>query len=279
MNKIFALLVGALLFAGPAEGAQLTRVDSVTVDSVWNADTTNYSGALKPRRNVKVSFKPIAGDSVYCIFDVSLDSGKTWIYNRDFIEGKDSVAAVKAAPNKKSSLVLRLNCGDTARAVFRVTARSDSLTASQFRLSNQIGGWADTGKTYAHFANSIQLQGLIDGGYASYSAFGMVNGFEQQLVDTTDTLFNQIFACDMGSAGRAKAKFTNKKSNWPNLDTAAFAAADTTAAAQDILGGISVIAHYRHFYFEMSLSGYQQLTNAINDAKTFLAYFRQKAGL
>jgi hypothetical protein len=78
MNKIFTIIVFGLI----SVHAQLLKVDSVQVDSVWNSDSAWYDGVgtLQNRtsRDCFLSFICTSQGTVSCSLSVSLDSGRTW---------------------------------------------------------------------------------------------------------------------------------------------------------------------------------------------------------
>ena len=72
MNVGISIICFAAVFFTGNVRAQL-RVDSVTVDSVWNSDTTN-----RVSRDCKISFVPRGGGTAMMTLAMSKDSGKTF---------------------------------------------------------------------------------------------------------------------------------------------------------------------------------------------------------
>jgi hypothetical protein len=280
--KTTLLIVTFLVSVWGAAGT--FRVDSVTVDSVWNTDTSLYSQPIA-RRNAKISYYLAASDSATCFVDVSLDSGKTWMCDRDKMEGIGGKVAFRSAPNKKSSLVMCIYTSDTTGVVFRVTARKDTASIRRCRLSNQVAGWSERDTTqYAYFNDDISLQGIIDGGYQVYTINGMIDGFRQSMA-TTDTLhFCTIMAYDFGLFGRAADVYGNVIERWTRKSTLV-CYDSTVAVVKPVLGGYSVAAHFRHFYVELGITGYgvnsadslAQRDAAKAEAINFLNYYEQKS--
>ena len=109
----------------------------------------------------------------------------------------------------------------------------------------------------------------IDGGNMLYDS----NGFRQGLFQTLDGP-SQPEVCnlrdmDFGDEAHATKMFTaGVKSNGTTLTIPPF---DTSvAAAETVLGGITVVAHFKASYFELFLTGYSDSNLAISDAALFL---------
>jgi hypothetical protein len=258
--------------------AQTFRVDSVTVDSVWNSDTVIYESP-RSRRDVKVSFVPIASDSVTCFVDYSIDSGKTWNCDRDQIMSIDNKVSFRFAPGKKGSLIMRMQTGDLTNIVFRVIARKDTASIQRCWISNGIPGLAeDTSQPNHHFYyfDNTSLANSIDGYYMSYSRYGFVDGIQQKLF-STDSLYSfSTMIYDFGLMSRASSMYNSKKAEWNRKSI--LAGYDTTIAiAKPNLGGYSAAAHFNHFYAEINVSGFNLGTPDSTAAKAqvvrFLDYY------
>jgi hypothetical protein len=253
------------------------RVDSVKVDSVWNSDTSLYSQPVA-RRNVKISYYLASTDSATCFVDASLDSAKTWMCNRDKMEGVGKKVAFRGAANKKNSLIIRIFTGDTTGAAFKVTARKDTAHIGRCKLSNQITGWGQDTSMYAYFTDDVSLQGIIDGGYQVYTINGMVDGFRQKMATPDSLHYCSIMAFDFGLLRRGTAAFNDVTSRW-NKKTTLGTYDSTVAFAKPVLGGFSVAAHFRHFYFELGITGFTSADSlaAKAEALKFLNFYEQKA--
>jgi hypothetical protein len=275
----FAPLLLILMFAGliPVYAAGLTRIDSVTVDSVWNSDTSLW-GQPTPRRDVRLSFIPIADDSVTGVADMSLDGGKTWSSNRDLFDGVGSITSFRAAPRVKNSVAIRVFQGDTTNVAFRITARNDNVTLHQFRRAQPIANWLEKDSTYKYFRSAYELMLIMDGHYAVYFENGTVDGFFVSLVN--DTLHADQYVMDCGIGQRARNTYDSVKTQIQLsrlLPVQGYP--DTVAVAYRSLAGYSAYAHFRHFYFELFISGYQPADSSGIPvyARSFLDFYRQKA--
>jgi hypothetical protein len=276
------LLIMTLMALAYGAGSTF-RVDSVTVDSVWNSDTSLYSQPVS-RRNVKISYYLAASDSATCFVDASLDSGKTWMCDRDKIESIGGTVAFRSAPNKKSSLIMCILTGDTTGVAFKVTARKDTAHIGPCKLSNQIAGWGQDTALYAYFNDDVSLQGIIDGGYQVYTIRGMVDGFRQKMATPDSLHYCSIMAFDFGLQSRGTGAFNDVASRW-NKKTTLSTYDSAVAVAKPVLGGYSVAAHFRHFYFEIGITGFgvngtdslAQRNAAKAEALKFLNFYEQKA--
>jgi hypothetical protein len=272
-----AALISILVISGlitQVSAAQLTRIDSVTVDSVWNTDTS-IDGNPYVHRDLILSFIPIADDTVSCVVDISGDSGKTWGANRSFCEGIDSIALFRAAPNTKKSIHLRVFVGDTSNIIFRVTGRSDTTKLSQFRLKTSVDGWLENDSSYYYYKNWRELAQKIDGYYMPYIFNGMADGITDKIIKQ-DTLSCTQFIMDFGTITRAGNVYAEKK---PQNFSVALDFPDSLAIGKRALGGLMVYAHFRHSYFEMNFAGYPIQDSAVAHANTLLKYYQQKAGM
>ena len=88
---LFSLVI---LVAATMTAAQQLQVDSVSVDSVWNSDSswTNGLGVAQQRysRDLFLSFIPMGGGMAQCFVEMSVDSGKTWAQPVDSLTALDS---------------------------------------------------------------------------------------------------------------------------------------------------------------------------------------------
>jgi hypothetical protein len=137
-------------------------VDSVTVDSVWNSDSSWYdgNGIMQQRlaRDCLISFVPKNSGYVSCSLKVSLDSGNTWVADPDplCILGGDYGTPIMSG--KKGHIKARLFGGERPNVVFKITANvctaiDDALITntpggSTVIFSDGFGGglsaWRDT---------------------------------------------------------------------------------------------------------------------------------------
>ncbi len=83
-----------ILVAATMTAAQQLQVDSVSVDSVWNSDSswTDGQGVAQQRysRDIFLSFIPMGGGMAQCFVEMSVDSGRTWAQPVDSLTALDS---------------------------------------------------------------------------------------------------------------------------------------------------------------------------------------------
>jgi hypothetical protein len=260
--------------------AVVTRIDSVTVDSVWANDSTDTYGFQYPRRDVMLSFKPVATESVTCVVDMSVDSGKTWNFNRDFFSTiGDSLLSVRAAPNVKRKVHIQVQNGDTTNVVFRVTGQTDTTKVTGFRIKGSFDNWTEVSGSYYYLWSDLSMALLMDGYYFGYTSHGMVNGFENKLSKQDaahDTLSTVALVIDCGTKARADSVYYYQK---PLQNAVALAFPDSVAVGRTSLKGLTVLAHFRHFYCEFAFAGYPARDSAIADANRLINYCKTKSGL
>jgi hypothetical protein len=143
---IFCLL-STIISSGNAF-AQDLHVDSITVDSVWNSDSSFYdnNGILQNRqsRDAVVSFKPIGFDSSLSLTDsfaISIDSAKTWNPSPNpILKLSDSS---NNTINHTCHSKLRVFGGDRPNVAFKVTVYGN---IKPVQLLQPIGGTFKVGQ-------------------------------------------------------------------------------------------------------------------------------------
>ncbi len=107
--------------------AQQLRVDSVTVDSVWNSDSSWYDGQgiLQQRtsRDCFVGFKPMGQGMAQCYIALSIDSGNTWAPSPNPLIVLDNGIVTPSQCGTKGRVKLRVLGADRQNVVFRITGR------------------------------------------------------------------------------------------------------------------------------------------------------------
>ena len=120
----------AILSAGNVS-AQILHVDSVSVDSVWNSDSSWYdiNSILQQRvsRDCNVSFIPQGEGTAQMFIAISMDSGKTWAPKPDSLI--DSLIVQNYALYKtfvtgqKATITVRVLGGNRPGVAFKMIAR------------------------------------------------------------------------------------------------------------------------------------------------------------
>ena len=103
--------------------AQLVRLDSVTVDSVWNSDS-----GPRVSRDCIVGFKPMgSGLASLSNLQFSLDGGVSWTLPAESLSVLDSGVARVFPCNLKTTVRVRILGGDRANAAIKVTVKGPGL--------------------------------------------------------------------------------------------------------------------------------------------------------
>ena len=106
--------------------AQILHVDSVTVDSVWNTDSSWYdgNGILQQRqsRDCKISFVPQGEGMAQMFIAMSIDSGKTWGPSPNPLTINGNALSSTFMTGQKATLSARILGGDRPGVVFKMTA-------------------------------------------------------------------------------------------------------------------------------------------------------------
>ena len=107
-----------ITFSVVSSSAQMLQIDSVSVDSVWNSDSSwnDDQNVLQNRvsRDCMISFIPKGTGKVQCIASITLDSGKTWtevtsLTDQIFSCGSKSVMVVRVAGGDKPGVAFRMS--------------------------------------------------------------------------------------------------------------------------------------------------------------------------
>jgi hypothetical protein len=134
--KIIHSLIVVLAFVSLAS-AQILRVDSVSVDNVWNSDSSWYAGGVlqkRTSRDCNVSFVLKGEGTAQIFFSVSIDSGKTWVFNPESLTVVDRwYHNNPLGVGYKRTITVRVLGGNRSAFAFKVTARQSAP---------KISGWA-----------------------------------------------------------------------------------------------------------------------------------------
>ena len=124
---VFALACCAVLLPAWNVTAQILKVTSVTVDSVWNSDSSWYdgNGILQQRtsRDCKISFTPQGEGMARMFIALSIDSGKSWAPSPNPLIVDNATLATTFITGQKATITVRVLGGDRPGVVFRMTAR------------------------------------------------------------------------------------------------------------------------------------------------------------
>jgi hypothetical protein len=175
-RSVFVLV---LLAIAVAANAQVLRVDSVTVDSVWNSDSSWYdgNGMLQQRgsRDLVVSFAVIADtQSVKIVdslaFSLSVDSGRTWTLWPNPLRELAGTPRPFSISNARQSVRLRALGVDRSNAAIKVYARGTGLGGprANIRFVNQNRTVDLWGNVTTYVVRDISALGVLWSGQIAY---------------------------------------------------------------------------------------------------------------
>jgi formylglycine-generating enzyme required for sulfatase activity len=125
--KLLAAACFSTAFVTGTASAQILRVESVSVDSVWNSDSSWYdgNGILQQRtsRDCKVSFIPQGEGMARMFIALSIDSGKTWAPSPNPLSVMNNALSSTFITGQKATLMVRVLGGDRPGVAFKMTAR------------------------------------------------------------------------------------------------------------------------------------------------------------
>jgi formylglycine-generating enzyme required for sulfatase activity len=110
--------------------AQILHVDSVSVDSVWNSDSSWYdgNGILQQRtsRDCHISFIPQGEGMAQMFIAMSIDSGKTWTPSPNPLTVLNNGLSSTFKTGQKATIMIRVFGGDRPGVAFKMTARQNA---------------------------------------------------------------------------------------------------------------------------------------------------------
>jgi hypothetical protein len=149
--------------------------------------------------------------------------------------------------------------------------------AAKFKLTdNQISGWKQApGKSTFEVLTAEKLDCKIDGAAPDYVEHGLRWAMYQDLVGPNDQVC-RLVAMDFGTAANATSMVqAQKELMGANIEIPPYDAG--TAIASEVIGGVSVYAHFGSSYFEVQLNGFSDQGSATQAAATFLGVLKPKA--
>jgi formylglycine-generating enzyme required for sulfatase activity len=133
----------AILSTGDVS-AQILRVDSVSVDSVWNSDSTwtDLNDIVQKRfsRDCRISFIPQGEGKARMSVAMSVDSGKTWDPLPDPLVILKDALSPTFITGKKVTFTVRVPGGDTPGVAFKMTAQQAAPLIKGNPKMNLVGG-------------------------------------------------------------------------------------------------------------------------------------------
>jgi hypothetical protein len=149
--------------------------------------------------------------------------------------------------------------------------------------NNEISGWS-----FVQAADSFTLwtpenfYDDVDGGAGIYLDKGMIEVADIHMVGPVgsggvqNVIASHSFIMDFGNDSNALNIYTYKKTTYSaeTFDLPGYAV--TTAFGINDLGGITVMAHIKNIYFELTFSGFSDQSQALSAAQLFLNFFKAK---
>jgi hypothetical protein len=124
----------------------------------------------------------------------------------------------------------------------------------------------------------------VDGGIEVYTDRGLIELADIHLIGPigSDGVQNELsahsFIMDFGTEANALEEYNFQKTRWSAdaFDISGYN--NKIAFAKPILGGITVYAHFKKFYFELTFAGFSDQKQAESTAIQFLGLFEMKIG-
>ena len=151
--------------------------------------------------------------------------------------------------------------------------KTDSLTLSGTgRLAAHVKGWTEQTDKFRFFT-ARQLYDIIDGGAAEYEKSGLVDGVVVSLSAKPERSA-EIYVENFKSPARASAMVLAKRKNASDPKPVS-EVQNKLAFYDEVIGGCVVYSAKGAFYFEMTLTGYENGNAAARDAKRFIDAFEK----
>ena len=129
-------------------------------------------------------------------------------------------------------------------------------------------------------STSNNLVRYIDGGADAYTNAGCRVTVAQTLAGPNGEIAGPFYAMDFVTEAQATAMFNSKKADYSASDTiAGFDSSTAIGKAVNILGtivSVTVFAHFKAMYFELTLSGFPDQTSFYQGAAQFLNVLKSK---
>jgi len=153
----------------------------------------------------------------------------------------------------------------------------DTTTISavaDLRLSTEVSNWSEASGSYKEF--DVQgLYDIINGGAVTDENNGLVEGIFQEMAGSSGRNV-EIRVEDFGNAASATAMFNYSATNSVSQKVTFADFAEATAVGTQVLGGVTVFAHFGKFYFNLQFTGYSDNQVAAADANGFLKTYQNK---
>jgi hypothetical protein len=158
------------------------------------------------------------------------------------------------------------------------TSSATATNVSQLKITNgAISGWQinAASDSFGVFA-AADFHNDIDGGDKPYTDRGLIEVADEHMVGPNGVeLGGHAYLMDFGTDAAATAMFQYQATQFtPQVAITGYD--NSIAFGYVTVGGITVFAHFKKFYFELPFTGYSAQSQAISDANLFLGYFKAK---
>ncbi len=163
-------------------------------------------------------------------------------------------------------------------------SNAKATNVSQLKISStEISNWklASSADSFTLWTAS-NFYDDVNGGIEKYLNNGMIEVADIHMVGpvgkdgSQNIIATHSFIMDYGNDSNAVAIYNYQKTLYSAEAFKLPRYSLNSAFAVSVIGGITVIAHFKKFYFELTFSGFSDQTEAANTAVQFLGLFRLK---
>lgn len=125
---------------------------------------------------------------------------------------------------------------------------------------------------------AADLDSDIDGGALEYTDRGVIKAADEHLIGPNGAVLGpHALFLDFGTEANAGAMHRYEVSKNSAYTRIAITGYDSTVAfGVANLGGITVYAYFKKFYFVLPFTGYSMKSQAVSDANLFLGFFKSR---
>jgi hypothetical protein len=168
--------------------------------------------------------------------------------------------------------VTAMRCVVLVLTCISVTISAKAVSIDNFRIRHQIANWVEDNESFKMFTTKT-LYEIIDGGATEYIDNGMKRGFFQRLRNS-DSAIIELFAEDFGSAEKARKMFNVKHAFFSGMQSAGNADS-SSYNMNEIVGGFWAYGVVGPKYFELTLTGINDKTEARKEMDRFFDYYKK----
>lgn len=154
-------------------------------------------------------------------------------------------------------------------------AKPDSLKLAALRtVVDSTAGWTENTDGF-HAFGVKELYELIDGGAVEYEKSGLLNGIVLELAALPNRSA-RIYIEDFGTPAQAQSMVANKRGTASDPKPLSDVKG-TNGFYDEVIGGCVAYASSDGFYFELVMTGYDGVEEAVRDAGMFVGELAGKA--